>query len=398
MNKKTHINFNLNNFLLATSLLFDKQESIFYQTKPNHGKRVAFICLKIGEKFNLDFDQMSDLCSYSLLHNNGLFQSQQTLKHNCEISEENIQSLPFIAPKKNILLYQHERYNGSGTYSLTQKDIPLFSQIIAFASYIDRQFDLTNGSKKNKDEIKSFINKNSEKLFSQDLCEIFCDELSPAISFWLDLQDDNTMLSYIYQTLYDYTVEITYAELIKIINIFVKIMSPTNRISSLVQKCEKMADFYHFEDKDKYTFMLGASLVDIGKMYIPLNITNKISELSEAEFEQIKNYPYFTQKVLGQVMGFKEISTWAARVQETLDGKGYPYGLDAKELSLKDRLMATLHIYNALGLEKSYRAKYEHYEAIDILKEMAYNGKLDIAIIKDINTVFMPVSKSSVLS
>ena len=85
-------------------------------------------------------------------------------------------------------------------------------------------------------------------------------------------------------------------------------------------------------------------------------------------------------------------------MQETLDGKGYPYGLDAKELSLKDRLMATLHIYNALGLEKSYRAKYEHYEAIDILKEMAYNGKLDIAIIKDINTVFMPVSKSSVLS
>ncbi|OUR69574.1 hypothetical protein A9Q76_09305, partial [Arcobacter sp. 31_11_sub10_T18] len=314
MNKKTHIEFNLNNFLLAISFLFDKVESKVYQTKANHSKRVTYLCLKIGEKFNLDFEQMSDLCSYSLLHNNGLFQAYQTIKHNCEISEENIKGLPFLNAQKNILLYQQERYDGSGLYGLKEEEIPLFSQIIAFSSYLDRQFDLTNESKKNKDGIKKFIRTNETKLFSQDLCEIFCDELSTQVGFWLDVQDENTMLQYIYQTLHDFTAVITYEELLEITK---NISLITSRNSKLLSSAERMLDFYSFEHKDKYTFLIAASLMDMGKLSIASESINKIPELNKDEYEQVKSYPYFTQKVLSNIMGFKEISIWAGRIQET---------------------------------------------------------------------------------
>jgi len=387
MNKKTHIEFNLNNFLMAISFLFDKVESRVYQTKVNHSKRVTFLCLKIGEKFNLDFEEMSDLCSYSLLHNNGLFQANQTIKHNCEISEENIKGLPFLGAKKNILLYQQERYDGSGLYGLKEEEIPLFSQIIAFSSYLDRQFDLTNESKKNKDGIKEFIRTNENKLFSQDLCEIFCDELAHQVSFWLDIQDENTMLQYIYQTLHDFTSVITYEELLEITK---NISSNTSKNSKLLRQADRMLDFYSFEHKDKYTFLIAASLMAIGKLSISSESLNKISELNKDEYEQVQSYPYFTQKVLSSIMGFKEISIWAGRIQETLDGKGYPYGLDASSLSFKDRLLSILHIYNALKSEKVYRKKLDHFDAIVILREMGKNGKLDRAIIEDMNSVLIP--------
>ena len=387
MNKKTHIEFNLNNFLLAISFLFDKVESKVYQTKANHSKRVTYLCLKIGEKFNLDFEQMSDLCSYSLLHNNGLFQAYQTIKHNCEISEENIKGLPFLNAQKNILLYQQERYDGSGLYGLKEEEIPLFSQIIAFSSYLDRQFDLTNESKKNKDGIKKFIRTNETKLFSQDLCEIFCDELSTQVGFWLDVQDENTMLQYIYQTLHDFTAVITYEELLEITK---NISLITSRNSKLLSSAERMLDFYSFEHKDKYTFLIAASLMDMGKLSIASESINKVSKLNKDEYEQVKSYPYFTQKVLSNIMGFKEISIWAGRIQETLDAEGYPYSLDASTLSFKDRLLSILYIYNALRSKRVYREKLDHFDSITILKEMGKTGKLDSAIIEDINRILVP--------
>jgi len=387
MNKKTHIEFNLNNFLLAVSFLFDKVESRVYQTKANHSKRVTYLCLKIGEKFNLDFEQMSDLCSYSLLHNNGLFQANDTIKHNCEISEENIKRLPFLNAQKNILLYQQERYDGSGLYGLKEEEIPLFSQIIAFSSYLDRQFDLTNETKKNKDGIKKFVRTNENKLFSQDLCEIFCDELSTHVGFWLDLQDENTMLQYIYQTLHDFTSVITYEVLFEITKNFSVI---ANKNSKLFAQAERMLDFYSFEHKDKYTFLIAASLMDIGKLSIASESINKVSKLNKDEYEQVKSYPYFTQKVLSNIMGFKEISIWAGRIQETLDAEGYPYSLDASTLSFKDRLLSILYIYNALRSKRVYREKLDHFDSITILKEMGKTGKLDSAIIEDINRILVP--------
>jgi len=395
MNKKTHIEFNLNNFLLAMSFMFDKVETSFYQTKANHSKRVAFLSLKIGEKFNLNPEQLFDLCSYALLHNNGLYSANQTLKHNCEVSEENIQNLPFIKYQKDILLYQQEHYDGSGVYRLKKDEIPLFSQIISFSSYMDRQFDLTNESKKNKDEIIKFIKINENKMFSLDMSEIFCDELSHEVSFWLDLQNESLMYQYIYQKVHTFNLTMTYEELLKTTMIFEKIVCID---SKLIKRCEKMLDFYDFEYKDKHTFLISASLINIGKMSISNEITNKATPLNEDEYEQIKNYPYFTELVLSQIMGFKEISTWAGRIQENLDGSGYPYGLGANELSFKDRLMSVLHRYNALRSKKPYRDAHNHHEAMCELKLMARYGKLELSVIDDLNERLKPEATSTSVS
>ncbi len=74
----------------------------------------------------------------------------------------------------------------------------------------------------------------------------------------------------------------------------------------------------------------------------------------------MKTYPYYTKKILANLMGFNDISNWASRAQERVDGQGYPYKFSGKDLSLKDRLMAVLNVYQSLTIKKSYRNKYNH--------------------------------------
>ncbi|OUR69573.1 hypothetical protein A9Q76_09300, partial [Arcobacter sp. 31_11_sub10_T18] len=57
-----------------------------------------------------------------------------------------------------------------------------------------------------------------------------------------------------------------------------------------------------------------------------------------------------------------------------------------------------LYIYNALRSERVYREKLDHFEAITILKEMGKNGKLDRAIIEDINNILIPSNKETLLT
>ena len=86
-------------------------------------------------------------------------------------------------------------------------------------------------------------------------------------------------------------------------------------------------------------------------------------------------------------MGFNDISLSTSKVQEFLDGTGYPFSLEAKDMSFKDRLLVSLNIYTSLQNNKKYAKAYSHNETINILKELSNNKKLDGTIIDDIDSV-----------
>lgn len=87
-------------------------------------------------------------------------------------------------------------------------------------------------------------------------------------------------------------------------------------------------------------------------------------------------------------MGFNDITTWASKTQEFIDGTGYPYCLKGKDLSFKDRLMIILNIYSALSSNKTYRQAFDKNEAFKILDELVENSKIDKAIVNDLKEVF----------
>lgn len=379
MDKKTQIVFNLNNFLLSISNAIDYTSKEYFNISLGHSKRVAYVSLKIANELNLLNEQKFDLCAYCLCANFGLYETKKLSKEFCELSQEYANRLPFLTQSNDILKYSHEKINGSGFYGLKNDEIPLFSQIISFVSSLDINFDLSNNSIVNINNIKDFCKQNSNILFKEDFSKYFL-EYSKSSSFWLDLQNENEILFYIFSNLLDYSKVLSYDELLEITSIFEKIES---KDSKLLIVLEKVMEQYGLEYKDKMSLLITASLCKLGKFIIPSNILNKKDKLDEEESEIIKAYPYYNRKFLSNIIGFNDISIWASKIQERIDGSGYPYLYEAKDLSLKDRVLQCAVIYDALISNKIYRCAHTHKAAIKIMYEMAKNNKIDETIVRD---------------
>jgi len=201
----------------------------------------------------------------------------------------------------------------------------------------------------------------------------------------MDCQTPNMILQYIYSTLYDFTEVLTFEKILEKTKMMGGIFE---EVDSLLDKCNKMAEFYSFEEKDKWTFLIAGSMVNFGKLTVLDNLINKTEKLTHDEYELLKSNIYHNRNALRSIYGFDDISKWATRHQEQLDGNGYPSKLKANELSLKDRLMAALNIYNSLLSNKSYRTNFTHEKAIEIMKLKAKNYHLDDAIVQDIDNNF----------
>lgn len=335
MDKKKQMPFNLNNFLLALSFAFDFRKKDLENIPLGHYKRVAFIALNLGLKYNFEPKQMADLCAFSLCY---------------DLKKEDLEKLPFLNANETL-------------------NNPLFLEIISFASFLDKEFNLGINDINLREKAKIYIKENKNNFL----------DISNQISFWLDLQNENEILMFIYASLHDFTVVLDFEKILEITTIFHKIINPD---SNLLFFCEKITEEYAFEHKDKLIFLITNSFQNIGKLTIPSKILNKKEPLTSNEYEIIKSYPYYTKKILNNIMGFSDISNLASKVQEKVDGLGYPLGLKAKDLSLKDRLMNTLNIYNALRENRVYRTAFTHKETIEIMKNEAKLGKIDGSLVE----------------
>lgn len=385
MDKKRQMNFNLNNFLLSLSNAFDEVESRYNNTSKNHSKRVAYLSLKFALEFNYKQEALFDICAYSLMHNISLLKAKDDKKEFCLVANEYVNKLPFdFKEQEDVLKYQYESFDGNGPFKIEDYDIPLFSQFIYFANHIDTKFDLSNSSIENREKVLKYIKENEEVLFSSDLVECF-EEFAKTQSFWLDLENENELLTYIFTTLHDNTIVLDFEELLEITSILTLL---TDDDLSIIENASKVAKYYNFEHKDEQTFKIAASLCNIGKLYIDEKILNKKEKLTTKEYEKIKAYPYYTKKVLSNIIGFNDICSYAYKIQEQIDAKGYPFSLEAKDLSLKDRSLTLVNIYTALTSNKPYRKAFSKEEAFDILEQMAKENRVDETIVNDFKEIF----------
>ncbi len=114
-----------------------------------------------------------------------------------------------------------------------------------------------------------------------------------------------------------------------------------------------------------------ALLHDIGKLGISNSILDKPGKLTDAEFDLIKMHPVMGSAILGRVSIFDAVATVAAAHHERLDGKGYPNGLAAPDLSQDMRILAVADIFDALTADRPYRPAMPLPKAYEIMDEMA---------------------------
>lgn len=100
---------------------------------------------------------------------------------------------------------------------------------------------------------------------------------------------------------------------------------------------------------------LGASIHDLGKIGIPLELLAKPGRLSRAQFEIIKEHVDLGYAIIKDIRFPWPIGDIILQHHERLDGSGYPRGLTADAIILESRIVAVADVVEAMSSHRPYR-------------------------------------------
>lgn len=118
-------------------------------------------------------------------------------------------------------------------------------------------------------------------------------------------------------------------------------------------------------------------LHDVGRTAISLQIWEKPGTLSNAEWERVRLYPYYTERITVRSEKLAPLGVLAALHRERLDGTGYHRALPASMLPVGARILAAADVYQSKLAARPYRPAWSAERAADELRLQARQGKLD---------------------
>lgn len=146
-----------------------------------------------------------------------------------------------------------------------------------------------------------------------------------------------------------------------------------------------MAIFAHFLKIDKqiiHQLTIGAFLHDVGKIMIPNKIINKPSKLTEYEYSIMKTHVNHSIDIISKTAGMSKLSLEVATLHhEKLDGFGYPYQVQADDISQYGRMIAICDIFDALTTDRVYKEGYSYIKAFNILMKLAQENHLELILV-----------------
>ena len=113
---------------------------------------------------------------------------------------------------------------------------------------------------------------------------------------------------------------------------------------------------------------IGAMLHDVGKIFVPLEILNKPSALTQHEYEIIRNHTIRGYDYLYKDHIVKSSSRLIAlQHHEACDGTGYPNGLFPSQIHKFSKIVAIADIYDAMTSDRPYRTGIQPNEVIEYI-------------------------------
>jgi len=122
-----------------------------------------------------------------------------------------------------------------------------------------------------------------------------------------------------------------------------------------------------------------ATLHDIGKIAIPMEILSKPSKLNFQEFELIKTHVSISYDLIKDLVFSDEVKRMVLEHHERLDGSGYPSGKKGDEILLSSQLLAITDVVSAMMENRPYRTAYKKEVVIDELMKYSnikYNAEI----------------------
>ena len=387
----------MDSIIRAIVSALDSVELELAGSSPNHGKRIAVLCSKMGKILGKSPDEVTAMAICAMLHDNALTEyilAQRTgghhdpaMKKHCEYGQRNVDALCFKTSVKDFILYHHERADGKGPFGIREGEGPLEAELIAIADSIDVAHHLQTLEPDDLSAVREIIAADTGKRFSKTAAQAMLEVLDwPMI---LSLRDD-VIRETADAAFIPWIVDMEAASIFGLAGFMARIIDYksvfTQRHSTqIANKAWLMGKYYRYEPAIRSELYLAAALHDVGKLEIPVSILEKPDKLTDNEFLIIKDHVRQTWELLKDIDGFQTISQWASNHHEKLNGAGYPFGKKADELDLNSRLITCLDIYQAVSEERPYHPRRNHAETMQILRTFADKGEIDGNIVNDID-------------
>lgn len=135
------------------------------------------------------------------------------------------------------------------------------------------------------------------------------------------------------------------------------------------------------------TVRISAQLHDVGKIGIEDRILKKPGALTPEEFEIMKTHTTKGANILRPVKQLKDMLPGIELHHESLDGRGYPYGLKEDQIPQLPRVIAVADTFDALTTNRPYQKAHDAVEALAIIHGLA-GKRLDPKAVAALTAVY----------
>lgn len=132
-----------------------------------------------------------------------------------------------------------------------------------------------------------------------------------------------------------------------------------------------IAKWYKLSEEEVVNVIQSGLLHDIGKSKIPLSILNKNGQLTDAEYEIIKQHTILGYELVKDMTDIKqEIKQAILLHHERMDGSGYPYHYSVDRINLYTKIVSLADVFDAMTSERVYKKRSTPFEAFDMFQTM----------------------------
>jgi len=132
---------------------------------------------------------------------------------------------------------------------------------------------------------------------------------------------------------------------------------------------------------------ISAQLHDVGKIGIEDRILKKPGALTPEEFEIMKTHTTKGAAILRPVDMLRDMLPGIELHHESLDGRGYPFGLKGEQIPLMPRIIMVADTFDAMTTNRPYQAAMDPEYVIRIINSLA-TTKFDPVVVTAMTKVF----------
>lgn len=356
----------------------------------SHHERVAYLSYLMACELHMDEEMHLVTVAAALMHDVGaLFSEEQTDSLDFELRADELSQigadmmggLPFFDKVADVVRHCQRPWLVSADYPQLKVPMPLASSVVHLADAAAICLKADVPALNQREEIVELIAEGTGTTFHPQVVEAFR-EVARRDYVWMDLlYHPHRLMDMIPSRPLSLAKAV---DLTRVMSRFIDYRSAFTAMHSagVSASAVRLAELIGMGEDECAMMRIAGNLHDLGKIRTPRAILEKPGCLTDEEFNVIKEHAYFTYKILSQIEGFERICDWAALHHEKLNGTGYPFRLEARQLSLGSRIMAVADIFSAITEERPYRAGMPREKAISVMQDNVASGAVSARVVE----------------